>query len=88
MRLMCALALVSATGSTAAETRSVTANIWVDNWFEMYVNGTTVTEDGVPISDLVSDLKDGSSIEQHRSIANVISDLRIFCHWLKWEFQP
>jgi hypothetical protein len=32
----------------AAEPRSITADIWVDNWFEMHVNGTKVIEDSVP----------------------------------------
>lgn len=40
------------TGMTADTDQSpgVTAEIWVDNWFEMYVNGKKVLEDSVPIT--------------------------------------
>ncbi len=33
-----------------AETRNLTAEIWVDNWFEMSINGEKVMEDSVPIT--------------------------------------
>ncbi|MCV3273079.1 PEBP family protein [Roseobacter sinensis] len=33
-----------------AEPRTITADIWTDNWFEMWVNGTKVIEDSVPIT--------------------------------------
>lgn len=33
-----------------ADDRTVTAEIWADNWFEMYVNGSKVVEDDVPIT--------------------------------------
>lgn len=48
--LLAATTLVLSAGSVVAGTRSVTADIWVDNWFEMYVNGTEVIEDSVPIT--------------------------------------
>lgn len=38
-------------GCVATENKSpgLTAEIWVDNWFEMYINGQKVLEDSVPI---------------------------------------
>ena len=32
---------------TFAETRNLTAEVWVDNWFEMSINGEKVMEDSV-----------------------------------------
>ncbi len=46
--LLCAC-LFSATG-VFADSRQLTAEIWVDNWFEMYVNGQKIIEDSVPIT--------------------------------------
>jgi len=43
-------ALLLTTTSVMAEPRSVTVDIWVDNWFEMYANGTRILEDSVPIT--------------------------------------
>jgi hypothetical protein len=43
-------ALILAAGGAFAETKSVTAEIWVDNWFSLYVNGENVGEDSVPIT--------------------------------------
>ncbi|MBH0130085.1 hypothetical protein [Salinibacterium sp. NK8237] len=46
----------SATTETAeaseatAELQEFTADVWADNWFEMYVNGELVGEDSVPIT--------------------------------------
>jgi hypothetical protein len=50
MRILLTTALILTAGSACAETRSLTADIWVDNWFEMYVNGAKVIEDSVPIT--------------------------------------
>ena len=50
MRSIIALALLLGAQSAAAETRSLSADVWVDNWFEMYVNGEKVAEDSVPIT--------------------------------------
>ncbi|MEO1293018.1 MAG: PEBP family protein [Pseudomonadota bacterium] len=43
-----AAALVLTVGMAKAETFE--ANVWVDNWFELRVNGTQVAEDSVPIT--------------------------------------
>ena len=52
MRKLISLALLLATACTVSEpkTTGVTAEIWADNWFEMYVNGKKVLEDSVPIT--------------------------------------
>ena len=42
--------LVSNAGTALAESRTLTAEIWVDNWFEMYADGEKVLEDSVPIT--------------------------------------
>lgn len=44
------LTLLLAAGAHAAEPRQLTADIWVDNWFEMHVNGEKVIEDSVSIT--------------------------------------
>lgn len=44
------LILVLMLGCTQAEARSKTVEVWVDNWFEMYVNGDRILEDSVPIT--------------------------------------
>jgi len=36
--------------STAAGTTTFKADVWADNWFALYVNGTKVGEDPVPIT--------------------------------------
>ncbi len=43
-------ALILTAGPAIADTTSVTTEVWVDNWFEMYVNGEKVLEDSVPIT--------------------------------------
>lgn len=48
--LLAVTTLALSAGTAFAETRSITADIWVDNWVEMYVNGTEVLEDSVPIT--------------------------------------
>ena len=37
-------------GQPAAKTSSFTAQVWADNWFALYANGTKVGEDSVPIT--------------------------------------
>lgn len=48
--LLTACSAPSESTPSTAEPGSVTADVWVDNWFEMYVNGTKVIEDSVPIT--------------------------------------
>jgi hypothetical protein len=50
MRLILTTALIVCAGSAWAETRTIAAAIWADNWFEMSVNGDLVLEDSVPIT--------------------------------------
>lgn len=50
MRNLITAALVLTATTAMAEPRSITAEVWVDNWFEMYVNDEKVLEDSVPIS--------------------------------------
>lgn len=62
MRKLLAMAFLLSTGCAATQddnpsvaaddkqSSGVTAEIWVDNWFEMYVNGEKVLEDSVPIT--------------------------------------
>ena len=52
MRKLFVVALLLSTGCAATEDQrpGVTAEIWVDNWFVMYVNGEKVLEDSVPIT--------------------------------------
>ncbi len=45
-----ALTLLLAAKANAAGPQKLTADIWVDNWFEMYVNGEKVIEDSMPIT--------------------------------------
>ena len=45
-----ALALISMSGCTQAEPGTKTVQVWVDNWFEMYMNGNKVLEDSVPVT--------------------------------------
>ena len=47
------LYLAPASGATA-KVHSFQAEIWVDNWFSLYINGKKVGEDSVPISTLRS----------------------------------
>ena len=47
-RLVAVLALCPA--FAVAEPQTLTADIWVDNWFAMSVNGALVLEDSVPIT--------------------------------------
>ncbi|MGB5485716.1 hypothetical protein, partial [Parasphingorhabdus sp.] len=62
MRKLLVMAFLLSTGCAATQDQNpavsadkdqssgVTAEIWVDNWFEMYVNGEKVLEDSVPIT--------------------------------------
>ena len=50
MRILGIAALILNAGAAIAEPKAVSADIWVDNWFEMHVNGTKVVEDSVPIT--------------------------------------
>jgi hypothetical protein len=50
MRTLLATTFILAAGSAVAETRTLTADIWADNWFEMSINGERVAEDSVPIT--------------------------------------
>ena len=52
MHRLSAMSVLLLAGCAASEDRSpgVTAEIWVDNWFAMYVNGEKVLEDSVPIT--------------------------------------
>ena len=50
MRTLIVAALTLTAGMAAAETQTLKADIWVDNWFTMYANGTLVIEDSVPIT--------------------------------------
>ncbi len=51
MRILClSVVLVGAASFAHAEPRDITANIWADNWFELFVNGEKVAEDSVPIT--------------------------------------
>ncbi|WP_415404451.1 PEBP family protein [Tateyamaria sp. SN3-11] len=47
--LLTAIVFLSA-GPAVAETVTLTTDVWVDNWFEMYVNGQKVLEDSVSIT--------------------------------------
>ncbi|MBH0116562.1 hypothetical protein I6E52_06860 [Salinibacterium sp. NG253] len=38
------------TAESSGELQEFTADVWADNWFEMYVNGELVGEDSVPIT--------------------------------------
>lgn len=52
MRYLCATAMILTltTGSAMAQSRTLTADIWADNWFVMYANSVQVIEDSVPIT--------------------------------------
>lgn len=50
MRNLLFAALILNAAPAMAESKSITAEVWVDNWFEMYVNGTKTLEDSVPIT--------------------------------------
>lgn len=43
-----AIALVTIASSASAE--GISADVWADNWFALYVNGQKVAEDSVPIT--------------------------------------
>lgn len=45
MRTLIVAALTLTAGMAAAETQTLKADIWVDNWFTMYANGTLVIEE-------------------------------------------
>jgi len=50
MKPLLALLLLTSANVVFADSRNLTAEVWVDNWFEMYVNGEKVIEDSVPIT--------------------------------------
>lgn len=50
MRTLLVAALALTAGMASAETQTLKADIWVDNWFAMYANGALVVEDSVPIT--------------------------------------
>ena len=50
MRPALAAAIVLIAGTALADTQTLTAEVWVDNWFEMHVNGEKIVEDSVPIT--------------------------------------
>lgn len=45
-----AVTATSAVAATTATTSTFTAEVWVDNWFSLVVNGVAVGEDRVPIT--------------------------------------
>ncbi|MEM7644380.1 MAG: PEBP family protein [Pseudomonadota bacterium] len=50
MRILLTPTLFLIAAPALAEPRTITADIWADNWFEMSVNGAPVIEDSVPIT--------------------------------------
>ena len=50
MKIILSLLLLFSANGVFAASRNLTAQIWVDNWFEMYVNGEKILEDSVPIT--------------------------------------
>ncbi len=50
MHKILSLVLLFSAKGVFADSRNLTAEIWVDNWFEMYVNGEKIMEDSVPIT--------------------------------------
>ncbi|NND70569.1 MAG: PEBP family protein [Rhodothermales bacterium] len=50
MRITITIILLLTMNIVKAESQDLTVDIWVDNWFEMYVNGNKVLEDSVPIT--------------------------------------
>ncbi|MEM7709508.1 MAG: PEBP family protein [Pseudomonadota bacterium] len=50
MRIFLTATLALIAGPALAESRTITADIWADNWFAMSVNGMEVVEDSVPIT--------------------------------------
>jgi len=50
MRTILAAALTLTAGMATAETKTLKADIWADNWLAMYANGSLVVEDSVPIT--------------------------------------
>lgn len=50
MRYILATAFTLTAGMATAETQTLKADVWADNWFAMYANGSLVVEDSVPIT--------------------------------------
>ena len=50
MRHILAVAAALTACAAEAETRDITADVWVDNWFSVYANGDLVMEDPVSIT--------------------------------------
>ena len=50
MKKIVPLFLLLSSNVVHAQSSELTADIWVDNWFEMYVDGEKIIEDSVPIT--------------------------------------
>ncbi|MEM7567091.1 MAG: PEBP family protein [Pseudomonadota bacterium] len=50
MRSLLTTTLILLAAPALAEPRTLTAEVWADNWFAMHVNGALVAEDSVPIT--------------------------------------
>ncbi|ASJ73328.1 PEBP family protein [Granulosicoccus antarcticus] len=50
MKIFLPLLLIFSSNMVLADSRELTAEVWVDNWFEMYANGEQVIEDSVSIT--------------------------------------
>ncbi|MEM7487755.1 MAG: PEBP family protein [Pseudomonadota bacterium] len=50
MRALLTTTLILISAPVLAESRTITADIWADNWFALSVNGIEVVQDSVPIT--------------------------------------
>lgn len=50
MRIILSFLVFFSASGALADSRQLTAEVWVDNWFELYVNGEKVIQDSVPIT--------------------------------------
>lgn len=50
MRALITTALIVTATAGLIEPKSITADIWADNWFAMYANGDLIIEDSIPIT--------------------------------------
>ena len=50
MRALIITALIVTATVGLTEPKSITADIWADNWFAMYANGDLIIEDSIPIT--------------------------------------
>lgn len=62
-------AVVAMANPVAALAESLTADVWVDNWFAFYLNDEKVAEDSVPITTERSFNKESFSFEAERPFA-------------------